>query len=455
MLLTKFKEYIQAHQLFSGHHLLLVAVSGGVDSVVLCELCRQAGFNFVMAHCNFNLRGQESEGDERFVIELARRYSVPVAIKHFDTAAAAASQKKSIETTARELRYAWFNALLSGEEGADADNSFGKNVTPQWILTAHHADDNIETVVMNFFRGTGISGIRGMQPRQGKLVRPLLFAERKDIIEFASRHALSYVTDSSNLQNEYSRNLFRNKILPLVNDVYPAASKNVLNNISRFTETEILYQQAIAQHRKKLEMKKGNEVHIPVKKLLKTEPLKTVLYEMIKDAGFTAHQTNDAIELLHSESGKYIQSPTHRLIRNRQWLILAPHETVAAAHILVEGAGRYLFAGGQLKVEDRIGKFDTLPKEPTIACLDADLVKFPLLLRRWKQGDYFYPLGMQKKKKLSRFFIDQKLSLVDKENAWVVEMNQKIVWVAGMRIDDRFKVSANTKNLLVLSLLGA
>jgi tRNA(Ile)-lysidine synthase len=444
MLLQRFKAYIAAHNLLQPKDRLLLAVSGGVDSVVLCELCRQAGYDFIIAHCNFKLRGAESERDEAFVKKLGDTYGVEVVIQQFETTAIAREEKKSVETAARDLRYGWFYQLIN--ESADRPI--------RHILTAHHADDTIETSVMNFFRGTGIAGIRGILPKQGNIIRPLLFARRKELEDFVTENKLAFVTDSTNFENDYTRNFFRNIVLPQVATVYPDALKNVLNNIQRFTETEQLYQQAIEQHKKKLLEKKGNEFHIPVLKLQQTTPLQTVLYEIIKDFGFSSQQTPDAIALLQSETGKYIQSGTHRIIKNRQWLLITPNETVQAENILIgPGEERISFANGELIVKRMPAARHTLQNSALLAQLDINEIAFPLLLRKWKQGDYFYPLGMKKKKKLSRFFIDQKLSLSEKENTWVVEMNKKIIWVVGLRIDNRFKINTSTQQVLLLQLV--
>jgi tRNA(Ile)-lysidine synthase len=442
-LLQQFKEYIALQNLFQKTDGLLLAVSGGVDSVVLCELCHQAGYHFVIAHCNFQLRGEESERDEAFVAQLAASYKVPYFVKHFDTTAIAKSLKKSIEETARDLRYEWFQQLLLQSE----------NKSISHVLTAHHADDNIETVLMNFFRGTGIKGLRGILPKQGNIVRPLLFAKRTELEIFATSNHLTYVTDSTNAINEYTRNFFRNSIIPQVSERYPEAKENVLKNIQRFTEVEILYQQAIALHKKKLLEHKGNEVHIPVLKLLKISPLPTVLYEIIKHFGFTALQTEDAVSLLQSETGKYIQSATHRIIKNRNWLIITPVKNDLSVNILIEEKDKKIaFELGEITLQLKPISLHQLQTDSTIAQLDATQIKFPLLLRKWKQGDYFYPLGMDKKKKLSRFFIDQKLSITQKENVWVIEMDKKIVWIVGMRIDNRFKITPTTKEILQVKL---
>jgi tRNA(Ile)-lysidine synthase len=437
-LFEKFTAYIKKENLFQSTDKLLLAVSGGVDSVVLCALCKQAGYNFSIAHCNFKLRGEASDTDEKFVQKLAENYGVSFYSTSFNTAAIAAETKKSIEETARNLRYQWFETLRS-EKGYNH------------ILTAHHADDNIETVVMHFFRGTGIKGLRGILPKQNKIVRPLLFARRAELESFVATHQLAFVTDHTNAANDYTRNYFRNTLLPLVSQSFPEAKENILKNIQRFTETEILYRQSVDLHLKKLLEQKGNEVHIPVLKLLKTIPLATIVYEVIKDFGFTAHQTDEVVGLLKSETGKYVESATHRIIKNRNWLIIAPVMQEEAEHILIEYTDKKIvFAGGEIAIQKLSADKVSMDTSPLIATLNADEITFPLLLRKWKLGDYFYPLGMQKKKKINRFLTDQKLSLTQKENTWVIEMNQKILWVIGLRIDDRFKTAPQTRQVLKL-----
>jgi len=440
-LLKEFQQYIQQQHLFSVKDKLLLAVSGGVDSVVLCELCKQAGYAFGIAHCNFQLRGEDSTRDELFVQQLAKKYGSVFYSISFDTAAIAKNEKKSVEATARELRYAWFEKIRN-ENGYD------------FIVTAHHAGDNIETVLMNFFRGTGIKGLHGILPRQHKIVRPLLFTTKNELADFAAQHQLAFVTDDTNAENEFTRNYFRNELIPGIKKVFPAAEENILKNITRFGEAEQLYNQAIAMHKAKLLEQKGNEVHIPVLKLQQCAPLATIVYEIIKDYNFTAHQTEEVTALLQSESGKYVQSPTHRVIRNRRWLIISPNQTTAAQNILIEATDKQVhFEMGTLQIEKLpVTTNHKLPTTNLIAQLDCGDVKFPLLLRKWKAGDYFYPLGMQKKKKLSRFFTDQKLSLTQKEKVWVLESNKKIIWVIGMRIDDRFKITPATKNILHIEM---
>jgi tRNA(Ile)-lysidine synthase len=437
-LLEKFKDYIKQQHLFQPKDKLLLAVSGGVDSVVLCELCKRAAYDFAIAHCNFQLRGADSVKDEKFVEGLSKKYTVAFYATTFDTKVIAVKEKKSVEETARDLRYAWFDKLRKTN---------GYN----YIVTAHHADDNIETVLMNFFRGTGIKGLHGILTKQNHIIRPLLFANKKMLNIFAKENKLEFVIDSTNEQNDFTRNYFRNELIPAVKKVFPAADENILNNIQRLGEAEQLYNQAIDLHKSKLLEQKGNEIHIPVLKLQKIVPLSTVVYEIITNYGFTARQTEEVIALLQSESGKYIQSASHRIFKNRKWLIIAPNQTSEAANILIEeGDKKITFEQGVLHIE-YTSQPSTINHQPSTVQLDIKTLTFPLLLRKWKQGDYFYPLGMQKKKKLSRFFIDQKLSLTQKENVWVIESNKKILWVVGMRIDDRFKITPATRNILQIT----
>ena len=464
-LLKEFQQFVKQQNLFQPKDKLLLAVSGGVDSVVLCELCKQAGYDFTIAHCNFQLRGEESNRDENFVKELGKKYEVEVFVKKFDTEKFATENKLSIQVSARELRYAWFNELLADLKVRS--KSSGSKIPPwgsltrertkfRGLLTAHHANDNIETLLMNFFKGTGISGLHGILPKQENIIRPLLFAKKEELSQFATENHLNFVEDSSNALDKYTRNYFRNRLIPDLQKVFPQVEDNLLNNMERFREIELLYNQSVQLEKKKLLEQKGNEIHIPVLKLLKTAALNTVVYEVIKDYGFTAHQINEVVDLLKSETGKYISSATHRIIKNRNWLIIAPNKTTEAENIFIEENDKHIiFQDGEINLE----LLPTTNHKPQTTNLTAQLnaaeIKFPLLLRKWKPGDYFYPLGMQKKKKLSRFFIDQKLSLTQKEKTWVIEMDKKIIWVVGLRIDDRFKITDSTKNILQITLTVA
>jgi tRNA(Ile)-lysidine synthase len=456
-LLQAFNDFIAKERLFSVGDRLLLAVSGGLDSAVLCELMHRlrqlqgsggqgAGPDFSIAHCNFQLRGAESDRDEAFVRQLGQRYGVQVYTGRFDTETYASSNKISIQVAARELRYRWFEEIVDSWR------------QPAFVVTAHHLDDNVETLLMNFFKGTGIAGLRAMLPRQGKIARPLLFASRAMLQQFAVDEGIEWVEDSSNLSDHYTRNFFRHQVIPLVREVYPAALQNMAANITRFRDIEWVYHQAIEQQKKKLLEYKGNEVHIPVLKLKRSEPLTTVVYEIITVFGFSAQQAPAVIGLLDSPSGKYVQSATHRVLRHRNWLIISPRSTTESVTIVVEpGDTEVVYEQGTLRLAE-LSPTDVpahilspsparTPASP-IAWLDAADIEFPLLLRKWRPGDYFYPLGMRKKKKLARFFIDNKLSIAEKEKIWVVEMNKKIIWIVGFRIDDRYRITTATRQVL-------
>ncbi|HEY0677838.1 MAG TPA: tRNA lysidine(34) synthetase TilS [Chitinophagaceae bacterium] len=484
-LVSQFREFIRRENLFQQKDKLLLAVSGGVDSVVLCELCRLSGFDFIIAHCNFQLRGEESERDEVFVKSLGERYNTSVMVKRFDTELYAKQHKCSIQVAARDLRYAWFQEILNSSlinthsvpehNKKNTSDNIRQPSSGKYIVTAHHADDNIETMLMNFFKGTGITGMRGMLPKQGQIVRPLLFASKQQLKKFAEENHLSWVEDSSNAQEKYSRNFIRHKILPVISEIYPQAESNLANSIHRFREIENLYRQSIDQLIKKLVERKGVELHIPVLKLKKTNAVTTILFELTHPLGFTPKQAEEAAGLIDSETGKYISSETHRIFKNRNWLIIAPLETTVAENILIEEHTRTIrFAGGVLNfseaviddVSNSLKQFvdrkeiadpkskkrkTTSQEDNRTVFIDASVISFPLLLRKWKQGDYFYPLGMRKKKKLARFFIDLKLSTIEKEKVWVIESDKKIVWVVGYRIDDRYKITDYTDRILKIN----
>jgi len=481
----KFIEHIKQFSFLQKQQKQLLAVSGGVDSVVLCDLMYVAKYDFIIAHCNFLLRAGESERDEQFVRRLGEKYGKEVLVKKFETEKYATENKVSIQVAARELRYSWFNEILkttnelgtgnnergtANNEGVLTDNSpfitpgsqhpianlslttSNLQPKPRYILTAHHANDNIETILMNFFKGTGISGLHGILPVQSKIVRPLLFAKKEELFAYAKENNLDFVEDSSNLSDKYTRNFFRHNLFPLLKEIYPNIEDNLLHNIHRFLEVEELYRQSVELHKKKLIEHKGNEIHIPILKLQKAPAVSTIIYEIIKDFGFTATRVQEVVELLQSETGKYILSATYRIIKNRNWLIISPQDRTEAANILIEKTDKkVVFSDGELNFETADAAVISIPGSNSIAALDYAEITFPLLLRKWKQGDYFYPLGMKKKKKLSRFFIDQKLSKTDKEKVWILEMNKKIIWIVGHRIDDRFKIKPSTKKVLKIN----
>ncbi|TDW96774.1 tRNA lysidine(34) synthetase TilS [Dinghuibacter silviterrae] len=500
-LLTRFTAFLHKEHLLRPGDSWLLAVSGGLDSVVLAHLCVLAGIEGPLVHCNFQLRGAESDRDEAFVRALAERYGRAFQVARFDTAAYAASHKVSIQVAARELRYTWFRQLLGAAPAASGAGIAAAPTTaapstaapstaappaaaapaPRLtaIATAHHLDDNIETMLMNLFKGTGASGLRGMLPFQEQIVRPLLFATREELETYAAAEGLQHVEDSSNASDKYTRNFFRHKVIPLIEERYPDVRQNLAANLTRFRDLEDLYRQAVTRHVEDLLEPHGRgEWRIAVAKLEKARPLETLLFELLKPFGFSPAQAGEALALLHTTSGHFVASATHRVIRDRRFLIICAPAGQGVSQVAIEegqtqvaftegvitiameaapaaaaappAAAASLAAAGPPAAGPPAGRAHAPRASEPLALLDAARVTFPLLLRRWKAGDYFYPLGMAKKKKLARFFIDNKLSLADKEKVWVLESGGRILWVVGHRIDDRFKVTAGTTHALRL-----
>jgi len=420
-----------------GHFVL--AVSGGADSVVLAHLLKGAGINFEIAHCNFGLRGAESDRDENFVQALAVSLDVPFHVKHFDTNAFALEHKISIQEAARDLRYAWFATF----------NTI--------VVTAHHANDNIETVFMHFCRGTGIAGLTGIEPYKAneRLLRPLLIFHKQEILDYANEAGIAFVEDSSNSSDKYTRNFFRHQLLPSVREVYPQSEQNILLTIKHLREVSEVYKEAMQKILSKLQFINGNEIHIPVLMWQKAKPLDTITFEMLYPYGFTAAQVPEVIKLLSAHNGAVLVSGTHRLIKNRNWMILAPLASAINTSVVVveQNDASIDFPVGTLTLQTTIAQVPDASDNNT-CMLDAAALKYPLILRPTATGDYFYPLGMQKKKKLSKFLIDLKLSKTAKEKVWVLVSNNRIAWVIGYRIDNRFKITPASKYVVKLSLLA-
>jgi len=418
-----------------------VAVSGGIDSSVLCDLCAMAKIPFFLVHCNFKLRAEESDRDEQFVRSLAKKYNVEILIKEFDTEKYSFEKKCSVQVAARELRYQWFTDLHQ------QDNNI-------YVLLAHHANDDIETLMMNFFRGTGLEGLTGMPSiiSYNFCLRPLLNNTRYQIETFAKEHNLEWVEDSSNQSSKYTRNFFRNELMPMLKRVYPNVEENLLDNISRFKKINTLYKIGVDKLKKEICENKAPDVIIPVHRL-KAYQNTSLIYEILREYAFGEKQVDEISKLLNSESGKYIENEFYQIIRHRKNLIITPKFSDKGNAFVIEKDAQTTRLGN-ISLKLQFYSFDNfkLNKSENVAQVDATLISFPLLIRKWVRGDYFYPLGLRKKKKLSRFFIDQKLSLPDKEKIWVIESGKRIIWVAGLRIDDRFKITGSTKEVLELSI---
>lgn len=423
---------------------LLAAVSGGVDSMVLLQLLYELQFRVEVAHVNFGLRGAESDADEALVRSRAEAMGFPFHRQQFDTAAYAASHTIAIQEAARRLRYDWFRELQQA----------GKDPLPRILVTAHHADDNVETVLMHLFRGTGIQGLTGMESYRPaeQHIRPLLTFSKQTLRAFAETNQVLYREDASNATDDYTRNYFRNTILPMVQEVYPNAAGNVLHTMHRLRETEQLYREAVQQHIAGLLESHESEWRVPVLKWKKARPLVTLTYELLHPFGFSPAQVVEAIKLLDGDTGSYMQSASHRLIKNRNWMLICPLQSqVGKQHILIPSAdSEQVFELGKLMISP-LQEPGTITDASHEVWVDADHISFPLLLRPYTTGDYFYPLGLNKKKKLSRFFIDAKLSRPQKEQVWVLTTaDHQIIWVLGLRIDHRFRIKPGTQTALRL-----
>jgi tRNA(Ile)-lysidine synthase len=437
-MLEEFTGFITDNRLFSKDSRILIALSGGIDSVVMTDLFHRAGYTFSLAHVNFQLRGEESDRDERFVRELAAHYQAEIFINHVDTSGYAKRHRISIQVAARDIRYQWFNELM-------LKHSY------DYVATAHHLDDQVETFLINLVRGTGIAGLHGIPVKQDKIIRPLMFATRQEIENYAKEHHLDFVEDSSNKSDKYTRNRIRNKIIPQLEKINPAFRETLHETIRNISEAEAIYRKAIEDTRNSILEKRGNLITIPVDQFFGLEPLKTMAFELLTPYGFNKSNIDDILGLQDAITGKEVVSPTHRLVKDRELFIIVPrHDQVQKNEFDLNWGD--LLTG---LVQPVSLSFEIMNKVPAIlkisasqALLDLDKLSFPLKIRKWKRGDRFVPLGMKTPKKLSDFFIDLKFSIIEKENQWLLCSGDDIVWVVGQRIDDRYKVTTNSLKIL-------
>ena len=436
-----FTAFIKREKLFLPNEKILLAVSGGIDSMVMCQLFHQAGFNFDLAHCNYQLRGLESNEDEEFVETMALKYKVQLYSIRFDTAPFAETQDMSIQMAARELRYNWFEEICTSHHY-------------NYIATAHHQDDSIETFFINLIRGTGITGLHGILPKQGNIIRPLLFANKTNIIDFAEKSQLKFREDSSNASDKYLRNKIRHHIIPTLKEVNPSIENTLMNTIERLKDAETIVKTQVEKLRKEMVKQEGDTDTISISELQKLNPLSTYLFELLKPYQFNSSTSEEIKNALNGESGKVFYSKTHQVLKDRALLIISKKKTDESTKQSLNQETKKKAIGLELvKLESKILPANMeIPQSPNLAALDYDKLTFPLTTRKWKEGDSFYPLGMKGKKKLSDFFIDNKLSLNQKENTWLLTSADNIVWVIGMRIDNRFKVTDKTKKIYLVEL---
>ena len=434
-MVERFKKFVEKENLISSNGRTLLAVSGGVDSVVMCHLFKKAGFDFGIAHCNFKLRGDESDDDAEFVKALSEELEVSYFETSFDTETYASQNKISIQEAARNLRYDWFEKIRS-ENGFDH------------IATAHHIDDSLETVLYNFTKGCGIRGLHGILPKKEKIIRPLLFASKKEILEFTEKQNIEYREDASNASHKYARNAIRHQVIPELEKINPSLSKTSAENIQRLRETEQLFNYAIELFKKEVtETKQGNFL-IYVQKLLRTPAPATLLYEFLRPYGFNNDQAQQMLQSIENQSGAMFYSKTHEALLDRFLFIVKNNEKPVQTEFLIRKSDTSLKAGNQdFSFEIINDEPDIFPTEKNTAQFDCFQLTFPLRMRRWKEGDSFYPLGMKgKRKKISDLFTDEKISRFDKEQTWILETSQgRICWVVGLRMDDRYKVTENTR----------
>lgn len=434
-MLEDFERYIIKESLFGKEDRILIAVSGGLDSSVMAELFFRSHYSFAIIHCNFQLRAEESDRDELFVRAIASRYEVPIFVRRFDTLPLARKLKYSVQMAARKLRYDWFEDVMD-KEGYDR------------LATAHHLDDQIETFLMNLSRGTGIAGLHGIQPLQGRIVRPLLFATRSELEQFALKEGVRFVEDSSNASLKYARNRIRHKIIPEFEKLNPSFRKEMGSTISKVRQAEMIYNAIILKEKKRLLIPDEKGFRIPIGELKKLVPGRTWLFELLSDFEFTSSVAEDIYSSLDEQAGKSFFSPTHRAIKDRQYLLIEPVATAKQSEYFTV----YPDLVGQPPIElsftlsDR--KNAVITSDVDHALVDYDKLVLPLTIRKWRKGDYFYPLGMKNRKKISDLFTDLKFSIPQKEETWLLCSGENIVWVIGVRLDDRFRIVNETERML-------
>ena len=438
-MLKKFKQHLHQNFPLLEDGKLLIAVSGGIDSVVLAHLCSQLDLSFSLCHCNFNLRGQESNDDEAYVKELAKNLQVPVYTSSFETEKYATKNKVSIQVAARDLRYAWFYELL-------------ENKLYDYVLTAHNTNDNLETFIINLTRGTGLEGFTGIPPINNKAVRPLLAFSRDDITLFAIKNEIDWREDKSNASIKYIRNKVRHKVIPILQEINPHVLESFQNTLEYLNESQSLINDATKNISEQVVSYKHNLLTLNCKKLNELPNKKAYLYQLLHTYGFTAW--NDVVDLVSGQPGKQVFSKTHRLLKDRNFLILTTNNqnlTEKGPFVIKETSAEI---SHPIKLTI-LNTADSTPENKHQIIINKDLVTYPLSLKKWRHGDAMHPTGMTGSKKISQLFKDKKLSLLDKEKIWLLaDAKDRIIWVIGLRQDRRFTADKTATNRLKISFIS-
>lgn len=438
-MIEEFVAFITNHRLFSSQDRLLLAVSGGIDSVVLVDVCSQAGYSFAIGHCNFMLRGQESDIDEAFARSLAARYGVKCYVKKFDTVNES-QQGESVQMAARRLRYQWFSELIQQENY-------------QYVATAHHKNDVFETMLFNLCKGTGIAGLRGIPAKAGPIIRPLLFTERSVIENYARQNALTWREDSSNVSVKYARNLIRLEVIPKLLQINPALLSTLDDTLARLQGTEKVLQQYIEEVQERSMEKRGEDIYLLLSVLPSVIALPVVLAEILKPYGFNYEQTKAIVNQVQDagrhQIGNIFQSEHYTINMDRKYLIISPSRPRETSTYYLDQSVEKLQVNQYFTLKCKVWdvKDYHINADSRIAALDLEKLEFPLQIRTWQAGDWFRPLGMKGKKKLSDFMIDHKIPLNLKDRVYVLTSGEAIVWVIGYRIDERYKITNSTKQV--------
>jgi tRNA(Ile)-lysidine synthase len=448
MLIDKFKQYIRENELLKPGERVLLAVSGGVDSMSMLSLFAGSEWPAAVAHCNFGLRGEEGDEDTELVKKEAARYGLPVYVKNFDTAGEIERTGESVQMAARRLRYGWFRELCD-KHGYTA------------IAIAHQADDSVETFFINLFRGTGLRGLTGISPVNGRVVRPLLFATRKEITEYALASKIAYREDSSNRSTKYLRNKIRLGLVPRLREINPRFTEMMRRNVDRLTQTQGFIDAAIAQIGDDAVRRDGQRATIEVERIEAAFPIGFVIYELMNSGwGFKGDATDGITAALqHGESGRKFYSRDHVAFTDRGRIIIEPIGDDDPCEVAIDETSARVYAGNSvyyLRIID-IDQIETLAVNENTALIDADTLRWPLSLRRWREGDRFTPLGMRGTKKVSDYLVDAKVAVPEKGRQFVLVNGAggtgdsgggEIIWLAGRRLDERFKITPKTENVL-------